>query len=100
MFIRYCINARVVDLTASLLDSFERRCDTRGEEKALKCVATDEFCLDNGILHGMIRGIGLDSTWRNMSQNFAPLTFMVTQTAEGRMVPGTWHLCPGVRAND
>jgi hypothetical protein len=41
------------------------------------------------ILHSQRRGVGHDTTYRNMNENRAPLTIMITVDEDSRMVPGT-----------
>ncbi|KAJ7661063.1 hypothetical protein B0H14DRAFT_3700366 [Mycena olivaceomarginata] len=40
------------------------------------------------ILHSQRRGVGHDTTYRNMNENRAPLTIMITVDEDSRMVPG------------
>lgn len=67
-------------------NSFQPHSKKHGTE--LLCVATDLFCLDNAIRFALTHGLALDSTWRNMTENFTPLTFLVTENINWRMVPG------------
>jgi hypothetical protein len=68
------------------------------EKTRLECLATDMYGLDNAILHCTARGIGLDSTWRNMNEHFAPMTFLVTENENGRMVPSKPSImCQGLQ---
>jgi hypothetical protein len=65
------------------------RAKTENSQRSeLQCVAADEFSLDSAILHSLERGVGLDSTWRHICQNFTPLTLVNTATEYNRMVPG------------
>jgi hypothetical protein len=54
----------------------------------LLCAASDAYSLDSLILHSYERGVGLDSSWRHLNDNFAPLTLITTVTERSRMVPG------------
>jgi hypothetical protein len=60
----------------------------------LQCAGTDSFSLESILLHSYERGVGLDSSWRHLNENFAPLTLITTVTERSRMVPGasTYHI--------
>ncbi|KAJ7178697.1 hypothetical protein C8R43DRAFT_1118068 [Mycena crocata] len=44
------------------------------------------------LLWAWLHGIGLDSTYRHMNENRAPLTIMITLDSQGTMVPGFAYL--------
>lgn len=43
------------------------------------------------ILQSQKEGVGHDSTYRNMNENRAPLTIMITLDENGHMVPGNYE---------
>lgn len=75
----------------SLIQNYSFQPRNKVEKQRLHCLAADPYCLDNAIVNCGLRGIGLDSTWRNMNEDFLPLTFLVTENEFGRMVPSEYH---------
>jgi hypothetical protein len=59
-------------------------------------MATDDWSTDSAILHTRERGVGFDSSHRNLNENFAPVTLITTTNEYGRMVPSecTHQKCP------
>ena len=54
-------------------------------------MATDDWSTDSGILHTHERGVGFDSSHRNLNENFALVTLMTTINEFGQMVPCERH---------
>lgn len=46
------------------------------------------YAVQSLLLWARKEGLGLDSTWRHMNENRAPVTFVTTVDENGRMVPG------------
>lgn len=48
------------------------------------------YALQALLLYARRYGVGLDSTWRHMNENRAPVTFVTTLDSEEHMVPGAF----------
>ncbi|KIJ38834.1 hypothetical protein M422DRAFT_258481 [Sphaerobolus stellatus SS14] len=51
------------------------------------CAMTNRWTLENIILHGSQDGIGIDTSWRNMNENRAGVTFITGVDRNGHLVP-------------
>lgn len=53
----------------------------------LRFMTTDPWSLDSAILDTRAKGVGFDSSHRNMNENFAPVTLLTTCNEFGCMAP-------------
>ncbi|KZT36221.1 hypothetical protein SISSUDRAFT_84343 [Sistotremastrum suecicum HHB10207 ss-3] len=54
----------------------------------LRAGITDEWSLDTIILNYLLRGMSIDSKWRGINENWAPLTLIITVDEAGHAAPG------------
>ncbi|KZP15732.1 hypothetical protein FIBSPDRAFT_958571 [Athelia psychrophila] len=57
------------------------------------------YAVQSLLLWARKEGLGLDSTWRHMNENRAPVTFVTTVDDNGRMVPGPVYISSDVTAD-
>ncbi|KZP10645.1 hypothetical protein FIBSPDRAFT_962953 [Athelia psychrophila] len=57
------------------------------------------YALQALLLYARRYGVGLDSTWRHMNENRAPVTFVTTLDSEEHMVPGPVYISSDVTAD-
>ncbi|KIJ28037.1 hypothetical protein M422DRAFT_270726 [Sphaerobolus stellatus SS14] len=51
------------------------------------CAMANRWTLENIILHGTQDGLGIDTSWRNMNENRAGVTFITGVNKNGHLVP-------------
>ncbi|KIJ45816.1 hypothetical protein M422DRAFT_250602 [Sphaerobolus stellatus SS14] len=51
------------------------------------CAMANRWTLENIILHGAQDGLGIDTSWRNMNENRAGVTFITGVNKNGHLVP-------------
>lgn len=62
-------------------------------DEILECGFATEFTLDCAIMYSGLRGIHIDSSWRNKTADKSPLTFVLTVDNHGHGVPSKSLAC-------
>ncbi|KIJ40861.1 hypothetical protein M422DRAFT_256022 [Sphaerobolus stellatus SS14] len=62
------------------------------------CAMANRWTLENIILHGSQDGIGIDTSWRNMNENRAGVTFITGVDENGHLVPCSALLSANIKA--
>ncbi|KIJ31481.1 hypothetical protein M422DRAFT_266859 [Sphaerobolus stellatus SS14] len=62
------------------------------------CAMANRGTLENIILHGSQDGIGIDTSWRNMNENRAGVTFITGVDENGHLVPCSALLSANIKA--
>lgn len=62
------------------------------EKSCLMFAITTPAALDSALMNAPVRGLGIDSSWRALNENVAPLTFLVTVNDCERVEPGMYYI--------
>jgi hypothetical protein len=58
------------------------------QKSQFTCAMVDDFTLEALIWHGLVDGVGCDTSYRNKSENRAAVTFLIAVDESLHLVPG------------